>query len=31
LIGLIGLWLGGWYLRDSIAKSERQLYKEDSA
>lgn len=31
LIGLIGLWLGGWYLRGSNVKSERQFYKEDSA
>jgi len=31
LIGLIGLWLGGWYLRNSIVKSERQYYKEDEA
>jgi uncharacterized membrane protein YbhN (UPF0104 family) len=31
LVGLIGLWLGGWYLRNSMLKSERQFYKEDSA
>ncbi len=31
LIGLIGLWLGGWFLRDSVIKSERPFYKEDSA